>query len=199
VKFTLLLKAPSLTLMVMTAGPENATPLVTLTVRFAPLPPSVMMGARMVSLETAVTIRLSMTLSTSFTTNGCGCVVCPRRTTWFVGANANTGASFTGVTVRMNWLVEVSLPSLTIREMVAEPVALVAGVIRTVRLLPEPLNSKPDAGTRAAELQTPLTVRTVRGDFRVADGEGDRPQNVLSSATVLVAHERNARRSWCRA
>ena len=63
---------------------------------------------------------------------------------------ANAGASFSGETVRTKLVVPVSVPSLAARVIVADPLALAAGVMVKVREAPLPLITSPDPGTTAS-------------------------------------------------
>ena len=57
------------------------------------------------------------------------------------------GAVLPGVTVRVNTLLAVSNPSLTLSVMVAAPDCPDAGVMVTVRFAPLPLSTMAESGT----------------------------------------------------
>ena len=69
------------------------------------------------------------------------------------------GASFTDVTVKVNWRVAVSEPSLTVSVIVAEPFWLVAGCNCTVREFPVPPSMMRLVGMSVVSLEVALTVR----------------------------------------
>src|SRR5262245_60152222 len=185
VNVVVLVKVPSVTLTVMRDDPDWPAAPVAVMSRFGPAPMAVTVGTIVVLPETAVTTRLSTRLSTSLKLKSWAGVVCPRRTTVFVGVETNTGASFTGVTVSVKLFVAVSLPSLTMSEMVALPLALVAGRIVTLRSLPEPPKTSPVGGTSAGTLHRPVIVRFV-ATASASPTVNDNGPSVVSSAMVWL-------------
>ena len=102
-----------------------------MTVRFAPLPPTVIFpfGTRVVFDEVAVTVKSAANVSTSPTVKG----MAPVEVSSFVDLSVMlliVGRSFTAVTVtlRLKMLLSVK-PSLTLTGTVNTPLKLAAGVI----------------------------------------------------------------------
>src|SRR5436189_18377 len=75
---------PSLTVRVIVAVPVLPDAEVTVTVRFAPLPPSTMLavGTRVVEEEALVSVRFAAAVSASPMVNGIAAVGCPEVTVW---------------------------------------------------------------------------------------------------------------------
>jgi hypothetical protein len=151
---------PSLTVSVMVVVPLTPATGVSVTVRFAPLPPKRMFpsGTSAVLLETPVTVNVPTALSLSPTVNAIAPVGVLSGVDWSLIAEM-VGASFTASTVRVK-LVEVSsVPSLTVMVIMEVPVTPGAGVTVTVRLAPLPPKLMLATGTKVVLLEPALTVR----------------------------------------
>jgi hypothetical protein len=95
---------------------------VTVTVRFAPLPPNTIFpfGTSVVLFELPLTVRLPAAVSTSPTVKLRGPVVPFRAIDWFA-MSVIVGVSFTALTVKTNGSLALSCPSLTVTVIVADP------------------------------------------------------------------------------
>src|SRR5258708_1746946 len=105
-------------------------------VRLVPLPPKTILalGSKVRSDDVALTLRLAAGGSVSVTVNGIGEVDKFLLIVWSRIAEM-IGGSLTAFTVSTKLLLAVSVPSLTVIEMVAVPVWLSSGTTCTVRLL----------------------------------------------------------------
>ena len=157
---------PSLTLTVMEAVPDLPAAGVTVTVRFAPEPPNTMLavGTSVVDDDVPETVRLAAAVSASPIVNGIAAVAWPEATVCaaiveMVGAVFGAGAW----TVKVNALLVVFVPSLTVTVIVALPVLPDAGVTVTVRFAPEPPRTMFAVGTKVVEEEDFVSVRFAAG------------------------------------
>jgi hypothetical protein len=162
VKLEMVVFVPSFTEILIIALPVWPDAGVTVTVRLAPEPPKSIFpfGTKVVSVDTAHSVRFAAGVSASLTVNGSGAVDWPTETVW-AGIVEIVGAVFTGNadTVNKNPLLVVFVPSLTFSVMVAEPVRPAAGVTVTVRLAPEPPKTIFAVGTSVVDEDVAETVR----------------------------------------
>ena len=135
---------------------------VTVTVRFAVLPPSTTfaVGTRVVFDELRVTVRLPAAVSASPMVKVIAPVLESSSIVRFV-MSLMVGAVFTALTVRAKLEVAVRAPSLTVTVIVAEPLWPATGVTVTVRLAPLPPNATLAAGTKTVFEEAAETVRLV--------------------------------------
>ena len=153
-------RAPSLTVIVIVAVPDWLAAGVTVTVRFAVLPPSTTfaVGTRVVFDEVRVTVRLPAAVSASPMVKAIAPVLESSLIVRFEMLEI-VGAEFTALTVTTNVSLAVSEPSLTVTVIVAEPVCPLAGVTVTVRLAPEPPRTTFAVGTSVVFDEDRVTVR----------------------------------------
>jgi hypothetical protein len=153
-------KDPSLTDTVIVADPDWLFAGVTVTVRFAPVPPNTMFafGTSVVLLEEPLTVKEPVDVSKSPTVNESVLVAVFMFVDVFT-ISLMVGASLTALTVKTNVSEAVNVPSLTVTVIVAEPFKFATGVIVTVRLAPVPPNTMFAFGTNVVSLDEPLTVK----------------------------------------
>jgi len=176
-KLLLAVRLPSLTVMVINAVPVWPAAGVTVTVRFAPLPPRTMfaVGTRVVEEEVFVRVRFAAEVCASPIVNGIAAVAWPEVTVC-APIEEMVGAVLVGTeawTVSVNALLVVFVPSLTETVMSAAPFRPAAGVTVTVRLDPEPPKTICEFGTSVVSEELPETVRL--------------PAGVSASATVKAS------------
>jgi hypothetical protein len=116
------LAVPSLTVTVIVAVPVWFAAGVTVTVRFAPLPPKTMFafGTKVGLFALPLTVRLAAAVSTSPTVKLSGPTATPALVLWFA-IGVIVGGSFTAVTVSPKLVGVLSAPSLTVTVIVAVP------------------------------------------------------------------------------
>ena len=174
------LAAPSLTVSVIVALPLWLLAGVTVTVRFAPLPPSTMFasGTNVVLLLLPLRSKSATAVSTSPTVTDNALVAVSSLVDRLL-TSLIVGASFTASTVNTNVSVVLAVPSPTVSVIVALPFWLLAGVTVTVQLAPLPPNTMFASGTNTVLLLLALNVRS-------ATAVSSSP-NVTANALVAVS------------
>ena len=150
----------SLTVTVIVAVPLWFGAGVTVTVRFAPVPPKTMLatGTRVELVVAPVSVRLPAAVSASPTVTASAPV--PVSSGTVCGPSAEiVGAVLGPVTVSRKLVEAVAWLSLTVTVIVAVPVWFGAGVTVTVRLAPVPPKTMLATGTRVELVVAPVSVR----------------------------------------
>ena len=183
-KLLSVVSSPSLTVSVMVAMPVWSAAGVTMTVRFAPLPPKTMFasGMRVVSLLLAPMVSESADVSTSPMVKAIAPVAEFAVTPWALMLLI-VGASLTALTVSRKLLLVVACPSLTVTVIVAVPLAFAAGVTVTVRSAPLPPRTMLESGTSASSLLVAVTVSAVAAVSASPTVKAIAPVAVSSSIT----------------
>jgi len=133
---------------------------VTVTVRFAPLPPNTIFafGTSVVADELPETVRFAAAVSPSPTVKANGPVDCPAVTDWLEIVEI-VGAVFGAFTVKEKLVLVVLVPSLTDTVICEVPVLPDVGVTVTVRLFPAPPKTIFAFGTSDVTEDVPETVK----------------------------------------
>ncbi len=188
----------SVTVTVIVAVPNALASGVTVTVRFAPLPPNTMfaLGTRAVFDELPLTTRSAAAVSMSPTVNANAPVVPSSAIVWSA-MSLIVGRSFCEVTVSRNVsTAEPLFASVTVTVIVAVPNAFASGVTVTVRFAPLPPNTMFALGTRAVFDELPVTTRSAAAVSMSPTVNANAPV-VPSSAIVWSAMSLIVGRSFC--
>src|SRR5262249_47213323 len=163
-KIEVVASRPSLTVTLMMLVPNWPAAGVTVTVRFAPLPPNAMpaFGTSVVFDELPLTVRLAAGVSASPTVNAIAPVAVPPIVDWLAIAEI-VGGVLVALTVSRNPVLVESTPSPTVTVIVAEPVCPAAGVTVTVRFAPLPPNAMFALGTSVRFDDAPLSESVSTG------------------------------------
>src|SRR3954471_7805629 len=137
------LALPSLTVTVTIALPNWFVAGLTVTVRFAPLPPKTMFpfGIRDEREEVPVTVSALAAVSASPMVNGMAGVAASSLMVWSAIVVMVGGVLGGGLTVSRNAVLAADWPSLTVSVIRLIPVCAAAGVTVTVRFEPLPPNT----------------------------------------------------------